>query len=85
MYLPSFSCVIYSSLYPFNDVSEYIYIYIYIYIYYIIYNIYIYNIYIYIYMETTALKTKAHYNYWCDLYVLLTNKARKSLSVLYIC
>ena len=28
-FLPSFSCVIYSSLSPYNDVSEYIYIYIY--------------------------------------------------------
>ena len=39
--LSSFSCVIYSPLSPYNDVSEYIYIYIYIYI------IYIYIIYIY--------------------------------------
>ena len=40
--LPSFFCVIYSSLSPYNDVLEYIYIYIYIYI------IHIYNIYAYI-------------------------------------
>ena len=36
--LPSFFCVIYSSLSPYNDVLEYIYIYI----------IHIYNIYAYI-------------------------------------
>ena len=41
--------------------------------------------YIHISLETSALKTEAQYNYWCDLYVLLTNKPRKSLSVLYIC